>query len=277
MKFKTVIVLLLIAFACCYQSQAQGQFRKPLRSSSQSRLGNSNYNIGLKIGCPWSYMPKSDLKATTYEGNIGYLAGLIVERNFGKLSVSAESTLAQKGTNMYNEKPYQISLLEAGIVRTTFSVAYNVVTLRLPVTYYFKGMIKDDKIVPYVYAGPEIDLALPFNFDLKSMHLDSVTAITQKFDGPTGEDFFMEKKTSFRPPINICAVAGLGIMSGIRIENNALYFKLDAAINYGFRNLADANFKSQEGSIHSHDIEINFSIVYPIKKILHDACYNFRK
>ena len=277
MKPKTVIVLLLLALACCHQVQGQRQFRKPLRSSNQSRLGTSNYNVGLKLGCPWSFMPKSDLKETTYDGNIGYLAGLIIERNFGKLSVSAESAFAQKGTKMHNEKPYQISLQEDGIVKTTFSVAYNVVTLRIPVTYYFKGMIKDDKVVPYVYAGPEIDLALPINLDLKNMKLDTVIAITQKYDGPTGENYFMEKKTAFQPPINISAVAGLGLMSSIRIENNALFFKFDAALNYGFRNLADASFQSQGGSIYAHDVEINFSIVYPIKKILHDACYNFRK
>lgn len=284
MKAKTFIVAVLLVLLCCFKAQAQGQFSKPLRSSNRSKLGVSDYNIGLKLGCPWSYMTKSDLDQTTYDGNFGYLAGLIFERNLGKWSVALESTFAQKGTKMHNEKPYQISLTEDGIVRTTYAVAYNVATVRIPVTYYFQGMIKDDKVIPYLFAGPEVDIALPFNYDLLHSSFDQeVIAITKKYDGPTGEDFYMEAHTPFNPPINISAVAGLGFMTKIRIENNAIYFRFDAAYNHGLMNLALPTkegwkwpFETQEPRVFAHDVEVNFSIVYPIKKILHDACHNIQ-
>lgn len=273
---KSIVITILFTLFFCVGAHAQGQYRKPLKSSSHSKLGVSNYNIGLKFGCPWSYIDKSDLQETSIDGNYGYLIGLIGERNLGKWSIALEGTLAQRGTKMHNEKGYQISMTENGILRTEYELAYNVVAVRLPITYYFKGMIKDDKVIPYLFAGPEIDIPLPFNFDLASMHADSILAIKTRYDGPEGKDFLDETRTSITPMLNVSIAAGIGLMSKIRIENNALYFKFDAGFNYGLLNLADESFKSQDGSIHAHNLELNFSIIYPIKKILYDACHNLQ-
>ena len=283
MKARTVIVALLLVFLCSFTAQAQGQFHKPLKTTQQNILGFSNYNVGLKFGCPWSYMTKSDLHQTTYDGNIGYLGGLLVERNLGKWSVAAEASFAQKGTRMHNDKHYQISLTEDGWVKTTYSVAYNVVAIRVPVTYYFQGAVKEDKVIPYLFAGPEVDIAMPFNYDLWISRFDGeVVAVTQQFDGPTGEDFFKESRAPFNPPVNIGFVAGMGLMTKVRIENNALHFKLDVAYNRGLMNLAVPTkdgwkwpFEPQGNRIFAHDLEVNFSVVYPIKKILYDACHYF--
>ena len=282
MKTK-LIILLSILFMASVNCHAQGQYRKPLRTSSQTKLGFSNYNIGLKLGCPWSYMTKSDLQKTSIDGHFGYLAGLLVERNLGKWSVALEGSFAQKGNRMHNEREYQISLTQKGFLKTTYSVAYNVVAIRVPVTYYFQGVVKEDKVIPYVFLGPEVDIALPFNFDLFHSRFDSeVNAVIQRYDGPTGEHFFSETSTPFNPPVNISAVAGVGLMTKVRIENNALHFKLDVAYNRGLMNLNVPTqegwqwpFEPQENRIFAHDVEVNFSIVYPIKKILHDACHYF--
>ena len=88
---KRIVIGILFALLCCLEAQAQGQYRKPLKSSNQSILGFSNYNIGLKIGCPWSVMLKSDLNNTAYDGHVGYLIGILGERNFGRWSVGLES------------------------------------------------------------------------------------------------------------------------------------------------------------------------------------------
>lgn len=282
MKTK-LIILLSILFMASVNCHAQGQYRKPLRTSSQTKLGFSNYNIGLKLGCPWSYMTKSDLQKTSIDGHFGYLGGLLVERNLGKWSVALEGSFAQKGNRMHNEREYQISLTQKGFLKTTYSVAYNVVAIRVPVTYYFQGVVKEDKVIPYVFLGPEVDIALPFNFDLFHSRFDSeVNAVIQRYDGPTGEHFFSETSTPFNPPVNISAVAGVGLMTKVRIENNALHFKLDVAYNRGLMNLNVPTqegwkwpFEPQENRIFAHDVEVNFSIVYPIKKILHDACHYF--
>ena len=283
MKRKLLIGLLLIAL-CCIEAHAQRQFRKPLKSTNQSMLGFSNYNVGVKLGCPWSYMTKTGLEKTACDGNFGYLIGVTGERNLGKWSVALETALAQKGNQMHNERPYQISLTQNGILKTQYEVAYNVLTVRVPVSYYFKGVVKEDKVVPYVFAGPEIDIPLGFNFDLWNLRMDSVVAVTRRFDGPNGDNPLLERREAFEPGINVSMVAGLGLMSRIRFENSAIIFKFDAAYNRGLMNLAVPTgeawkwpFETQEKQIFAHDVEVSFSVVYPIKKILHDACYNFRK
>lgn len=281
---RTLLIGLLLTLLCS-GAYAQRQFRKPLKSTNQSILGFSNYNVGLKLGCPWSYMSKTDLKETTYNGNFGYLIGITGERNFGKLSVALEATFAQKGTKMHNEKPYQISLTQDGILKTQYEVAYNVATVRIPISYYFKGAVKDDKVVPYVFVGPEADIPLGFNLDVLSFSLNrEVKAITRRFDGPIGEDPLPVKEEDFNPGINVSIVAGVGLMTKVRFENSAVILKFDVAYNRGLMNLAQPTkdawkwpFEKQDPRIFANDVEANFSIVFPIKKILHDACYNFRK
>lgn len=272
MKRKLLIGLLLIAL-CCIEAHAQRQFRKPLKSSNQSMLGFSNYNIGLKVGCPWSYMTKTDLRKTTYDGHFGYLFGIGAERNLGRWSIGLEGTYAQKGTVMHNEKQYQISLLKTGTLKTRYEVVYNVVGIRIPITHYFKGTFPDDKLVPYLFVGPELDIPL-----------GSSKAIITRFDGENGDHPLPEKREPFTPCPNVSVVAGLGLMTSIRFENSAIILKLDAAYNRGLLNLSVPTkeawkwpFEEQDPKVFAHNMEINFSIVYPIKKILHDACYNFRK
>ena len=271
---RTLLTGLLLILLCCCETYAQRQFRKPLKSSNQSMLGFSNYNIGLKIGCPWSYMTKSDLRETTHDGHFGYSGGITAERNLGKWSIGLEGTYAQKGTKMHNKKPYQMSVfpMQEGILKTQYEVVYNVVTIRVPFTYYFKGMIGNDALVPYLFAGPEVDIPL-----------GKSEAIITRFDGPTGENPLPGRKEPFTPCLNAGAVAGIGLMTRVRFENSAIFLKFDAAYNRGLMNLAVPTkeawkwpFGHQEKRIFAHDVEINLSVVYPIKKILHDACYNFR-
>jgi hypothetical protein len=277
----------LLTMLCCYEAHAQRQFRKPLKSTSQSILGLSNYNIGVKLGCPWSYMQKSDWgNEIKYDGIFGYLIGISAERYLGKWSVALEGTFAQKGNKIHHETPYQISLHENGILKTQFDVAYNVATIRIPVTYYFKGLIRDDKIVPYLFAGPEIDIPLGFNLDLWNLHYDSeVTAFYREYDGPNGDHPLTPQETPFNyNGINASFVAGMGLMTKVRLESSAIFFKLDAAYNRGLLNLAVPTkeawkwpFEKQEKRIFAHDVEVNFTIVFPIKKKLRDACYGFRR
>lgn len=271
MKRTFIIGLLLIALCCC-EAYAQRQFRKPLKTKSQAMEMPNKYNIGLKTGCPWSYMQKNNLKEVEYDGIHGYLIGIIGERNLGKWSIALESTFALKGTKMHNKKRYQITLSQEGIMKTQFEVAYNVATVRIPVTYYFKGLVQNDKLVPYLFAGPEIDIPM-----------GETTAIIQKFDGPHGDHPLEPTETPFKPCINASAVAGLGLMTKIRFESTSLFLKLDAAYNHGLLNLAVPTkeawkwpFEKQDELIFAHDVEVNLSIVYPIKKILRDACYSFR-
>lgn len=212
-------------------------------------------------------MQKLTLKETTYDGNFGYLAGLFLERNLGRWSVGLESTFAQKGTKMHNERTYEIGIADFGTLKTTYAVAYHVVTVRVPVSYYFKGMIKDDKVIPYIFVGPEFDIPVD----------TIVESVTQRFDGPNGDNPHSKVPEAFKPIPNLSVVAGLGLMTKLRFENFSLILKFDAAFNYGILNLASKKTRwSQTEGIHAHDAEVSFSVVYPIKKILHDACHNLQ-
>lgn len=284
MKKRLVIGIIILLLACT-GSFAQNQFRKPLKTTNESILGFSNYNIGLKMGCPWSMMTKSDLQETTYNGHFGYLIGIAGERNLGKWSIGLEGTFAQKGAKMHNELPYQISLSQTGVLKTSFETAYNVIAVRVPVTYYFKGMVKEDLVVPYLFAGLQSDIPLGFNFDLWHFQMNNPsTSIIQQFDGPTGDNPLPVKEEPFYPGPNVSAVAGMGFMTQVRFENSAIIFKFDIAYNRGIWNLAVPTkdgwkwpFEQQDTKIFAHDVEANFSIVFPIKKILYDACYYFKK
>lgn len=273
MKMKLGILIMMMALISL-ECHAQRQFQRQLKSTSQSIQGFSDYNVGLKIGCPWSYMPKTSLSATTYDGNFGYSVGVLGEWNLRLFSLGLECSFAQKGTSMHNERPYQIGINSYGILKTSYHVDYNAVTVRVPVTYYFKGMIKDDVLVPYVFIGPEFDASLPFFFNINTFEIeDTPMAITEKYDGPKGEHLCSTESTPFNMFYNLSTVAGLGLMGKWRFENSAILFKLDTAFNYGLRNLAPSATKGASNTIHAHDIEVNLSIILPIKKILRDACY----
>lgn len=286
MKRNLVIsIVLLVAFSL----SAQAQFRKPLKSERrESNLAFSDYTIGLKFGCPWSVMLDSELTEVTYQGNIGYSVGIVAERYFSKFSLGIEGLFAQKGTEMHYDMSYQQSLSVNGIYHREFSWGYNVVSVRTPLTYYFKGTFKDDKVIPYLFIAPQVDIPLAFNATLKQgkpvMEPTEQTTIT------TYGNFAETIKNNASPSLNISAIGGLGLMGRIPTDGSAIIIKFDVGANYGLRNLAEEGFiwrwdqtanklvpKENSRIIRAHDVEAHLSVIFPIKKRLRDACYYFNK
>lgn len=283
-----ISILLTLAFSL----SAQVQFRKPLKSQRQgANLAFSNYTIGLKLGCPWSVMLDSDLTKVSYNGNIGYNIGIVAERYFSRLSVGIEGLFSQKGNKMYYDLTYQTSLSQDGIFHREYYLGYNVVSVRTPLTYYFKGAVKDDKVVPYVFVAPQVDIPLGMNATYRQGEFiienpPTQTTITTYSD-------VVDKVVSpidTQALLNISALAGVGLMARIPTETSAIIIKFDIAANYGLRNLAEEGFiwkkdpstgelvqKENSHIIRSHDAEANLTIIFPIKKRLHDACYIFKK
>lgn len=270
---------------------AQGQFRKPLKSQRQgTNLAFSNYTVGLKLGCPWSVLIDSDLTKVTYTGNIGYTVGFVVERYFSRLSVGLEGLFSQKGTKMFYEVPYQINFTTFGTFHRELFVGYNVATVRIPLTYYFKGLVKDDKVVPYVFVAPQIDIPLPINTTLRDgafLFENPPMQTTLTTYGDVVDQVSTPINTQALTSVN--ALAGLGIMARIPTETSAIIVKFDIAANFGLRNLAEEGFiwkkdassgklipKENTRTIRSHDAEANLTIIIPIKKRLHDACYIYK-
>lgn len=296
MKRPLAIILFLFLTASL---SAQVQFRKPLRSQKQgANLAFSNYTIGLKMGCPWSVMLDSELSKVTYSGNIGYNFGIVAERYFSMFSVGVEALFSQKGTKMYYDMPFQQSLDSTGIFHREFSTGYNMVSVRVPLTYYFKGIFKNDQIIPYVFIAPQVDIPLSFNATLSKGEFlfknpPTQTTITN-YDIYINNQLESMDDTVTKPVntnalLNIGALAGVGLMARIPTDGSAIIIKFDVAANFGLRNLAEEGFiikkdhttdewvmKENDHIIRSHDIEANLSIIIPIKRRLHDACYNFR-
>lgn len=286
-KFLLICLLTLLSVSL----NAQRQYRKPLKSQRQgTNLAFSDYTIGLKLGCPWSFMPDSKLSKVTYKGNIGYSFGLTAERYFPKFSLGIEGLFAQKGTEMFYDMRYQQSLSNNDIYHREFYWGYNVVSVRTPLTYYFKGTFKDDKVVPYLFIAPQVDI--PMNFNIPLMRDDQIlpnlpieqTIITTY--GGHGDTL----KVNASPQLNISAIAGAGLMTRIPIDGSVIIVKFDVGANYGLRNIAEEGFiwkwdnnekklvlKENSRIIRVHDIEAHLSVIFPIKKRLRDACYYFQK
>lgn len=273
MRRFTLITVLLIA-CCCAEGVAQEFFKKPLKASKHAQSGLSPYNIGVKFSCPWNTMAISYLNDTRHLGLFGYAIGITGERNFNKISIGLESTFAQKGTRMENTKLFQTSLDDdppTGTLVSRYYLAYNVITIRIPITWYLQGILSNDNFIPYLYAGPEIDIPSPFNI----LFVDGGFKIGDPYNiirrrennGPA-----VTTLGNTTPVFNTSAVLGLGIMLKLPTESSTLFFKFDAAFNYGIRNLS----ATVDEKIHAHDLEVNATILFPIKKRLHDACYSFR-
>lgn len=287
-RLLAISIFLLLTFSL----SAQGQYRKPLRSQKQgTNLAFSNYTFGVKLGCPWSILLDSELSKVTYSGNLGYSFGLVAERYYQRISIGIEGLLSQKGTKMYYDMPYQVSLTQNGIYHREFYMGYNVVSVRIPITYYFKGAIKDDKVIPYVFIAPQVDIPLAFNATIRNGEFLYETPPTQTTLTTYGD----VANKSVSPVVtdalwNVSALAGVGIMARIPTESSAIIIKFDVAANYGLRNLAEEGFimkkdpstgelvwKENAKTIRSHDAEANLTIIFPIKRKLRDACYYFNK
>lgn len=288
---RPIVISIILFLAFSLNMSAQGQFRKPLKSQKQgANLAFSNYTIGLKLGCPWSVLADSELTEVAYSGNIGYNIGIVAERYFPRLSIGIEGIFSQKGTKMYYDMPYQVSFTENGIYHKEFFFGYNLVSVRTPLTYYFKGTVKDDKVVPYVFIAPQVDIPLHINATLRDGKLlfeNPPTQTTITTYGDVEETTTTNLDTS--PLLSVNALAGVGLMARIPTETSAIIIKFDIAANYGLRNLAEEGFiwkqdptsgelvlKENTHTIRSHDVEANLTIIFPIKKRLHDACYIYK-
>ena len=150
-KRLTIALMMLLVFQL--GAQAQRQYRKPLRSQSEGNLAMSNYTIGLKGGCPWGVILDSDLTKVTYKGYFGYSGGIVVERFFPRFSIALEGIYSKKGTAMQSVTIYQSSLEgvdKYDTINRNYQYSYSSVAVRIPVTYYLKGVFPNNVIVPYL-------------------------------------------------------------------------------------------------------------------------------
>lgn len=260
MKLGYLLHIILIA-AGISTGYAQQQFRKPLRSPSETN-SMGKYYLGVKMGCPWSVLTKSDLDNTTYSGHWGYLAGVSGECFFNRFSLGLETCWAQKGTRMHRESIYQVSLNQNGTIIKEISVSYNVINIRVPATYYLTSIMGRKKPIPYLFVAPTVDIPVPFT----RATLENTVTGTQS----------TSTIQTIYPGLNAGVAAGLGMMTALPMGGSTMLMKLDLGMNQGLINMATKTIKEEGVVILSQSLEASITLLFQLKKRLHDACHSFR-
>ena len=283
---KRLVISLLLLLALQLGTQAQKQYRKPLRSQSDNNLAMSDFTIGIKGGCPWSLLVDSDLTKVSYLGHFGYSVGIVTERYFPKSSVAFEALFSQKGTKMSSTMIYQSSIEgddRFDTIHSVYNYKYNALTLRVPFTYYIKNVFPNNSVIPYVFIGPQVDVQVPSISIKEKEQPDGTKKKEVEFvypDATITGDGATAGTVSMMMPLSVSVYGGVGIMSHIPLDGYPLTVKFELGANFGLKNLAVEGFsvfpKPGEKSIRAHDLEANVTVVVPIKKVLRDACYYFQ-
>ena len=278
MKVKNILLLLFLFTGLC-SGYAQRQFRKPLKSSSESySLSGSNY-IGLKLGSGWNVLSKNDLSKTTYLGHWGYLVGITGEHLFNQFSIGLDACWIQRGTRMRRQSNFQVSLTEEGTITKEISTAFDVASISIPLTYYL-GTKQGKRITPYLYLAPTIEIPLPYCFRWdneqgKLVFAEPVLTSTMQITTSTNNTTLISQ--TFLPRLNAAVSAGVGLMVRIPVGGSDFRLKVNAGGHQGLINLATENLKDEGIVILTQSLEASVTLLFQLKKPLHDACHTFRK
>jgi len=268
MKYKFligIILFTLISTSGYAQRQFKRQYQKPLRSSLEANSTLGKYYLGFTAGTPWTWISLSNLHETSNTGCLGYQAGIAGERFFKNFSLGAYATITQRGTTLHNSRTYEISLTETGTVEKTMSIHYDVATFRTPVAYYLQNMFPTKKYVPYLFVAPELEIPIAL---ISEPYMETTTVI--------GNDSETLKET-IHPKMNVCGVAGAGLLFKAGSSNKTVLVKFDLGMNIGLLNQASSNLQESGVFLRSHSLEANLTLLFLLKKPLRDAGYYFSR
>lgn len=280
-SLRPILPLLLFLTMLASTAKAQSRFRKPLKEPGIHATRYRDYHVGLKIGCPWSLLTKSDIEPR-YLGRFGGELGVTAERSFQSLAVGLELLWAQRGTRMQGQSTYQQNLHDLDTLVFETAIAYDVVSLRTPITWYLMPPASN-VVTPYLFVAPGIEHGLNKRLNLPA---DSLMAFIQKpFTTPTatyidrvGEETHISQDTTWIPPyLNANIVAGMGVMVTIPSKTVSLHLKCDLGVNVGLLNLATKALQQQGVAIRSYGVEAGLTLVFDIQPPLRDACYTFQR
>lgn len=271
------ILLFLFFFTGLFPCYAQQQFRKPLRSSFESNsLAGKNF-IGIKMGTGWNVLSKNDLSKTTYPGHWGFLVGISGEHLFNQFSAGLDVCWTQRGTRMHHQSVFQISLNEEGTITKEITAAYDVLSISIPLTYYLSNLNQGKRIIPYLYLAPSLDIPLPYCFrwdDEQGKLLFSEPTITTMTQIATNTTYTNQV---FSSRLDTHVSAGIGLLWRIPAGGYDFRLKVSAGCHQGLINLATDHLKNEGIVILSQSLEAAISLMFQLKKPLHDACFGFQK
>ena len=280
---RNALLPLLLLLAVVSTGTAQSRFRKPLKEASHIPIRFADYHLGLKVGCPWNLLTKSDL-APVYLGHFGYEFGLSAERHFKQLSVGMEVLWASRGTRMMGQSTYQPSLHTIDVMRYETDIAYEVLTARTPLTWYVMSPFTQ-RITPYLFVAPGIEYAFDLdgnnrlNFQADSLQeflenpLVPATATYTQYIGP---DTTIRTEPWAPPGLDLTVTAGTGVMATLPTRLQ-MAVKFDVGVRLGLRNLASEALKNQSVRIRNCGVEASLTFFFGIQPPLHDACHYFQK
>ena len=278
-SLRLILPLLLFLTMIASTGKAQPAFRKPLKESSVYGNRYSDYHIGLKIGCPWSVLTRSDIDPI-YLGHFGGELGITAERSFKSLAVGLEFLWAQRGTRMFGKSTYQSSLHDLNTLRFETAIAYDVITLRSPITWYLMPPAYN-MVTPYLFVAPGVEHSLMkrLNFPADSFKAFLESPLTDPsitYTEYVGDQTHPSSPEPWTPPfLNAYLLAGTGVMISIPSKTIPLRIKCDVGVNIGMMNLASKALKKQNVSIRSHGLEAGLTLMFDIHPPLRDACYYF--
>lgn len=273
--------LLLLLSMLALTGKAQPAFRKPLKDSPVYGNHYSDYHVGLKIGCPWNILTKSDIDPI-YLGHFGGELGITAERSFQSFAVGLEFLWAQRGTKMLGQGTYQSSLHDFDTMRFETAIAYDVITLRVPLTWYMTPPASKT-VTPYLFVAPGVEHSLKkrLNFPAESFKAflkEPFTDPSITYTESIGDQTQTSPDEPWTPPfLNAYLLAGTGVMITIPSKVVSFHLKCDVGVNLGLLNLASNALKEQGVSIRSHGLEAGLTLMFDIHPPLRDACYYFGK
>ena len=279
MKSQRPFLLLLLLLSMLVSTGiAQPRFRKPLKEPKAPSTKFGKYHLGVKLGCPWNVLTKSDI-TPVYLGHFGYAFGLSAERHFNSLSVGLEVQWARRGTRLMGQTLFQTSLDSLDTFRFETRIKYDVITLRIPLTWYIMPPASHIA-TPYVFMAPGIERSLPIRLNLPA---DSLKAFLEMpFTSPSVQyTTSMEteaNETPWNPPfLDLTLTAGTGVLIALPSKPLPLAIKFDVGVRFGLLNLASDALKKDGVAIRNCGIEAGLTLFFGIDPPLRDACYYFQK
>ncbi|MBR3709678.1 MAG: outer membrane beta-barrel protein [Bacteroidales bacterium] len=277
--FRYILILVLLQLTV----EGNAQYKKPL-SSPRKQLDNAMFNLGVTAGPNYTHWHHFDvaqaddwfLKNYAPVFQWGYTGGISFEAIFSKhLSAGINALYARHRISMQytNEKfPYDWNNGQLLYKQRRYELKadYHTIEAALPVTFYFFN--PKDIVRPYIFVAPRFSYCVGGN----NIHtvIDSIPRKKPVITATDTVPFVPTNHISF----NVGATMGIGTQ--FRINTDYYYFliKLEALATWYFRN----SFTEQqlENEFYNKrfdaDVATTITFIFPLKKILKDACYIVR-
>lgn len=264
--------LVILLFGLCAVLSAQAQFAKPLKKKTEAKKV-------FCLGATGSFAANDMIYSKVSQSKISpFLAptfGLVAEWNTMQgIAVGADVSYVTRGGNEVFATEFLTSYSTTTFARVKYNLSLKGVELRVPVSYYFGN---GERLCPYVYAAPRLSLWMGGQYRWERTYDEG------SYSPVVYEN---EVTNAMVSPLDIGAIAGVGLCGQLRPGRMRLFVKLD--VGYGISLLS--NFSqgevSQEvefvgwgdiaheelGRRYLQNLEARLTLLLPLQKSTPDAC-----